>query len=442
MLKKTAILFAFIFATAAFVFPGLYSPLSETAHAQDSTADLSAQAERRAKLERDLALIEAEIAEQEYILNQKRTENQSLERDITILNSEIKKSELYIEARNLAIQRLSREIFSREEIVEALSEKMDREKDSLAKLLRKKNEVDSFSVVEVMLSNDNLSEFFEDLDDFDAVNSALNRSFEDIRDTQELALSEKQQLASRQATEAELKELQRREQAVVEDKKEEKAEILEVSKGEERQYQQVLAEKQATAAEIRARLFELRGVGAIPFGQAFDLSKRASAKTGVRPALILAVLKQESNLGENVGNCNYDGNMHPDRDVPIFLGLMERLGYDPESRTVSCKPWYGWGGAMGPAQFIPSTWILYEDELKGILGHTPDPWSPADAIMANAVLLRDNGATNHSFEAERLAALRYFAGWGNAGNPSYAFYGDDVMRLASQIQADIDVLEE
>jgi hypothetical protein len=40
-----------------------------------------------------------------------------------------------------------------------------------------------------------------------------------------------------------------------------------------------------------------------------------------------------------------------------------------------------------------------------------------------------------------LAALRYFAGWGNATNPSYAFYGDDVMRFAAEIQKDINVLE-
>lgn len=397
--------------------------------------------EKRAALERDLALIEAEIAQQEYILNQQKSKTQSLERDVAILNAEIRKSELAIQARNLSIQTLSREIVSRQAMVDALSEKMDREKDSLGKLLRKKNEIDSYSMVEVMLASEDLSGFFEDLDQFDTVNAALNQSFADIRGTQEVALTEKQQLAVKQTQEAELKTLQEIEKGVVEEKKDEKEVVLTVSKGQEAEYAKVLAEKQATAAEIRARLFELRGTGAIPFGQAYELAKKASAKTGVRPALILAILKTESNLGANVGNCNYDGNMHPDRDVPVFLELMKRLGLDPASRTVSCKPWYGWGGAMGPAQFIPSTWILYEAELARMLGRTPNPWIPEDAFMANAVLLRDNGATNHSYASERLAALRYFAGWGNANNPSYAFYGDDVMRHAATIQADINVLE-
>ena len=403
--------------------------------AQESVED------RRARLERDLALIEAEIAQQEYILDTQRQKTQSLERDVAILNAEIRKSELAIEARTIAIQRLSREILSREQIVQALSEKMNREKDSLAKLLRKKNELDTYSTVEIMLGSENLSDFFEDMDSFDTLNSALNQSFETIRGTQGVALAEKQNLASTQQQEAELRNIQALEKGRVEEKKEEKSEVLEVSKGQEAAYAQVLAQKQQQAADIRARLFELRGTGAIPFGQAYDHAKWASAQTGVRPALILGVLKQESNIGQNVGNCNYKDAMHPDRDVPIFLELMSRLGRNPDTAVVSCKPWYGWGGAMGPAQFIPSTWVLYENKLKGILGHTPDPWNPRDAILANAILLADNGATNHSYQAERLAALRYFAGWGNAGNPSYAFYGDDVMSLAAQLQKDIDILE-
>ena len=61
--------------------------------------------------------------------------------------------------------------------------------------------------------------------------------------------------------------------------------------------------------------------------------------------------------------------------------------------------------------------------------------------MATALLMRDNGANGGTYNAERTAALRYFAGWANASNPAYAFYGDGVMSLTAQIQADINVLE-
>ena len=61
--------------------------------------------------------------------------------------------------------------------------------------------------------------------------------------------------------------------------------------------------------------------------------------------------------------------------------------------------------------------------------------------MAAGVLMKENGATTGTYEAERLAALRYFAGWGNAGKAAYAFYGDDVMDLAAKYQAQINILQ-
>jgi hypothetical protein len=60
--------------------------------------------------------------------------------------------------------------------------------------------------------------------------------------------------------------------------------------------------------------------------------------------------------------------------------------------------------------------------------------------MATAMLMADNGADAQTPSAERLAALRYFAGWTNARKPAYAFYGDGVMEFASRFQKDINQL--
>lgn len=96
---------------------------------------------------------------------------------------------------------------------------------------------------------------------------------------------------------------------------------------------------------------------------------------------------------------------------------------------------------MGPAQFIPSTWVLYEERISRATGHNPpNPWDPYDAFMASAILLMDNGADALTAKAERLAALRYLAGWTNATKKAYAFYGDDVMELSEKYQRQIDIL--
>ncbi len=98
---------------------------------------------------------------------------------------------------------------------------------------------------------------------------------------------------------------------------------------------------------------------------------------------------------------------------------------------------------MGPSQFIPSTWVLYEARIARALGisqDAPNPWNNLHAFTATAMLLADNGATGQTRESERMAALRYFAGWGNASNPAYAFYGDGVMGFADQFEADMRTL--
>ena len=85
--------------------------------------------------------------------------------------------------------------------------------------------------------------------------------------------------------------------------KTQKQQLLAITASQEVEYKKVLAERQAKAAAIRAALFPLRDASAITFENALAYAKEAQAKTGVRPALILAVLTQESNLGANVGQC-------------------------------------------------------------------------------------------------------------------------------------------
>lgn len=409
--------------------------------AQEEPVD-SQVASRKAQLERELGDLEKKIDTQRSLVQEKQRERVSFERDVSILDANIEKAKLGIKQRTIAISRLSDEIGDKETIISELDEKIGRGKDSLAQLIRKTNEIDNLSLVEVVLGNKNLSEFFVDLDSFQSIKQGLQISFEEIRTTKEKTAVVRDTLAEKQSDEIELRGIQELQKKKIEVQEKEKKQILSASKGVEAQYQKVLKDQEKTAAMIRAELFTLRGTAAIPFGTALDLAKRAGKKVGVRPAFILGIIAEESNLGENVGKGNWQTDMHPTRDVPVFKDIMARLGLNPDSVPVSKKPWYGWGGAMGPAQFIPSTWILYEKQLASLTGHNPpNPWDPGDAFMGAAILLADNGADGGTTQTERLAALRYLAGWKNATNPSYAFYGDEVMELAAKYQSQIDILD-
>lgn len=398
-------------------------------------------ANRRTQLEQELGRIEAEIAAQRNVLEGKQRERVSLERDIAILEAKIGEAKLSIKARDLVIRRLSQDIAGKERDIVGLNEKLSREKASLAQLMRRTYEVDESSLAEVILTSASLSEFLIDLDDFMTIKVALSNSFAEIAGTKSVTEAQKESLEDKRQEEVELRTLQELQKKKIEAQEAQKNQILKATKGQEAAYQSLIKSKEQTAAQIRAELFELRGTAAIPFEKAYELAKRAGGAFGVRPALILGIIAEESNLGENVGTGSWRVDMHPTRDRPVFLEITRKLGLDPDRMQVSKKPWYGWGGAMGPAQFIPSTWILYEARIARATGHNPpNPWDPEDAFMASAILLADNGADRGGYANERLAALRYFAGWTNARKSAYAFYGDEVMELAAKYQRQIDII--
>ncbi|MAG12200.1 hypothetical protein CL630_00095 [bacterium] len=436
----------------------LFFSIISFAFAQATTDDVL---KRRAQLEEELVGLEARIEVQQVILQEKQRETVSLERDVAIVDAKIQSAELSIRARNLSIQKLGSAIGTKENIIVNLTDKLGREKQSLAQLIRKTRELDAFSLAEVILANKNFSEFFSDADSFNAIKAALQESFEKIELTKDKTNTEKNTLEDKRGEEQDLRQIQELQKRRIEEDKDEKREILEISKGQESIYQNIIANIEKDAATIRTELFVLSGTDAIPFERALELANIASRKTGVRSALVLGVIAQESNLGENVGQCLLTNNpqkgdgkgintgrifkqvMKPSRDVDIFLNVVNKLGLNPYGMVVSCPPSYGYGGAMGPAQFIPSTWVLFEDRIAKLSGNSPpDPWNPRDAFIASALLLKDNGAGKGTYTAERLAALRYFAGWKNAKKRAYAFYGDDVMALAAKYQKQIDILQQ
>jgi len=408
------------------------------AYAQDAGGTVDS---RRAQLEAELAQIEAEIGLQKGVLDNKQRERVSLERDVAILSAKIDKAKLSIKARNLSIQGLQADIKDKEATIGSLSKKIDREKESLAQFMRKINEIDSYSLAEIVLANQDISDFFVDLDSFDSIKLALRDSFIEIEDARVETESEKTSLESKIEEETDLRKIQELEKKRTEEQEAEKSQIVKVTKGVEAEYQKVIKAKEKSAASIRAELFTLRGSAAIPFEKALGYAQVVSQKTGVRAAVILGIIAEESNLGENVGTGNWKVDMKNPRDTVPFEEITARLGLNPDLMPVSKKPWYGYGGAMGPAQFIPSTWIQYEARIGNATGHNPpNPWDPQDAFMATGLLMMDNGADKGTRAAERLAALRYLAGWTNATKSAYAFYGDDVMELADKYQNLINIL--
>ena len=403
--------------------------------------------------EAELTQVEADQKQAATDLASAQSKSSSLTSNIAVLNAKIKVATLNIKAKNLLIQTLGTDITQKQSHINNLENKISQGKETLSQILRKTREIDQYSLPEVILSQTSVTGFFNDIDTFQAVQDGLKATFEQLRSDEASTSAEKNALTARQNAEMDARHIIQTEQANIQTDENQKKQLLAVSKGNEKAYSSLLAQKQARAAQIRAALFSLRDAAAIPFGQALQYATLASQKTGVRPAFILAIMYQESALGANVGQClvtnlqtgdgvnKKSGNpvagvMSPTRDVPPFRNILSALGGDPSKQVVSCPLDIGWGGAMGPAQFIPSTWVLMQDEIAGAIGITgmPDPWNPAHAFMASAIYLGNLGASSGTYSAERNAACKYYSGKSCGLVRGNTTYGNSVVAKADNIQ--------
>ena len=442
-----------IFVSGGFLVP---EPVRGQAVPAICNDDVTGKTEEQLKI--DLALCNAEIAKWQGILNGTRSEIHNIDGDVKALTAKIKSAEATIKSKNIAISQLAKDINVRSQKIDTLEVLVDKGKESLAQLIRRTNELDDYSLAEVVLDSKNLSDFFLDFDSFMSIQRGLEDHFTVIRETIAQTEEERQRLGEIQDQELDAKYVVEAKKKTISKSEQEKKELLVATKKEAKSYEQIVADRQAKANQINAALFRLRGVdgGGIPFKDALAYAQEASRYTGVRAAFILGILRQESNLGVNVGQClltdattgagkgkntgtPFANVMKPDRDVPYFIDLMGRLGKDPYTTPVSCPQSMGYGGAMGPTQFIPSTWRGYENRIASAFGISAgDPWNPQHAIMATALFLQDLGAARGGYSAEREAAGRYYAGgnWATYG----LGYASSVLGHAEVYQENIDFL--
>ncbi len=454
MVRFFKLRYIYIFVLVIFSITNVFfAPLSTFAQ----VSEIQDAQNKRAILEQELAGLEKELAEVTAQLQNQKGQSASLKRDIDILNTKINQSKIDIRAKNVLIEKLGGEIDNKNKTIYSLTEKIERERESLAELIRKSYELqDETSFVHVIMSGETLSDFYQDLDDYNSIKDSIGDSLGIVRDNKKQVEIQKTELIKKQDEQIDAKAKIESAKKAVEANEKERQAMLKLSKGKESEYEKVKAEKEKKAAEIKARLFNFAGgeTKAIPFGTALQYAESAQTHTGVPASLVLAILTQESALGANVGKCylldettgsaiNINTNkvfangMKPTRDVKPFIEITSRLGMDYKKTVVSCPiaGVQGWGGAMGPAQFIPSTWKGVEKRIIAITG-SANPWNARDSITASSVYLADIGAGS-TYSSQIKAACRYYGSGG-----SDCSYGKQVMARVSSIQADIDYLKE
>jgi peptidoglycan hydrolase CwlO-like protein len=446
MKKKYLLFWLFlVLAVPCFLFGSKISAQTTDSYNQQ-LADVDAQ---RAALQKQLNDIEVQITQYTKDLSKIGAQKNTLANKIKQLKTKQAQLVLQIKEMTLRLADSQVQILQNQADAAVNQNKISLLKDQLGEIINQMWRMDRYSSLDILVSSENISNFYDRLHAFEIIGQGLGQLLQSLSVAKKNLQDVEDKLAAKQEQEQNYVQLVSLQQDQLAINLQDQNTLLTQTKGKEANYQTMLTQSKAKAAEIRNRIYSLIGVSQqINFGQAVSIATWAGGQTGVRPAMLLAILTQESNLGKNVGTCNRQGDppskswkvvMKPDRDQQPFLAITKAVGRNPDITPISCPmhdktgAQIGWGGAMGPAQFIPSTWIGYQNKVSAITGTPADPWDIRDAFLAASLKLAADGGTTKA--GEWAAAMRYFSG---GTNLAYRFYGDNVVATAAKYQTDID----
>ncbi|MFA5871687.1 MAG: hypothetical protein WC858_03090 [Parcubacteria group bacterium] len=375
--------------------------------------------------------LRAQIEKYQNDIYEKNKEEQSLQQDVYVINKDIEKIELQVQETQLEIDELTIEIEQKQSEIKNTDEKIMNRRKILSDFLQELYVQGEVDATEVVFGGQTFSDYLfrtDSLENFEEKTKEVHDQLVTLQDSQK---AQKEELMDKKAQQEEMRGMQQDQERSLDSERQIKDTLISKAEGEK----EVLSQG---VQKMQAELNMLQALGEpIAIGEAIKSAKYASELTSVAPEFLLGVLRVESGLGTNVGGGRYKTDMNP-AQWDTFKKICKDLGLDPDKTPVSRRACYnkdskdgcgGWGGAMGPAQFMPSTWMGYRDKVMNLTGKTTaNPWDIKDSLVAMGIKLAGvNGVTGSDRKAWAKAAGMYLAG---ANWERYSWYSDRVLFYA------------
>lgn len=398
--------------------------------------------------QRQIDEIQAQINEYQKEIDQNRSKSATLQGEISRLNGQMNQIQLEIRSIELQINKAALQIGDTEVQISNALDDISKHKNALVQYLKIAYENDQKTLTEILLKSGALSDFFNELNNVRTTQENLKNAIDSIRSIKSNLEVKKVDLEDKKDEMLQLKTIQELEKKNLVQNKSTKDKILRDTKGQESKFQELVKKSQKDIQMIKEQItyLEQNGVSvedAIKFGQL------AAIAAGIRPAFLIAILEIESRLGKNVGTGTWIDDMYgcykrlgkpqrAEQEKAAFMKIVTSLGMNPDTVKVSREPNYGCGGALGPAQFLPTTWLGYVDKVAALTGHNPpNPWNIEDAFMASAIKLAAGGANSKTQVGEIRAAKAYVSGNPNCTKAICYSYSSMVIRKAAEIEPNL-----
>lgn len=233
--------------------PALYTGANFT-YAQTEVEKLQSEISER---NNRLSNIEKEIAEYEAALQEVGAEKSTLQKAINQLSLERKKvladisyTENKISSTDLTINKLDIEIKETEEDIE-------QNERAIAAILRQVSSSDDESFIEVLLRQDNLGEFWRELEELETVKDTMSLKITELNSAKGTLEKHKEQNYQQRENLIDLKDQYDDQQSILAGNQANKKQLLSVTKNEEANYQALLQKQKEARDKLLAEVRDI-----------------------------------------------------------------------------------------------------------------------------------------------------------------------------------------
>ncbi|MBI2023325.1 peptidoglycan DD-metalloendopeptidase family protein [Candidatus Giovannonibacteria bacterium] len=273
---------------------------------------------------KEIQKLEEEIKQYQTSLEATSDAASSLKGEISRINGQIKNlnSQIFLAQKQISKKEL--EIGGLEQDISDTSLQLDERQETLKKILRKLNETESESTMEVLLKYRNISDFFGVLESFKILNDNIKNNFEtltvlktDFEEKKTEAETAQKKLASYKVELADTRMIEEQGRAV-------KDNLLKATKNQEAQYQKLLkdraAQRDAILKEIQDTEDELRKL--------IDPNKIPEGRPGVLAWPIEGAVLTQSFGATPESKILYNGKPHNGIDIKAKTGTPVKAAED------------------------------------------------------------------------------------------------------------------
>jgi len=237
----------------------------------DLDKQISAQDTKRIELER-------QAQEYQAIITKKQGEIKSLSNQVAIFNAQINKLQIEINITEDDIDQTKLEILQLEYGIGETEEEIGSQKNNLGQIIQAISEYDQTSQLEMILANENFSDFFNQMAYLDNLQNGVKEKVEQLKTLKEKLNSDKESEEQKKEHLEESKKQLDNQKFSLASQRRTKQDLFSYTKGEESKYQQMLANIEAQKKLLLGDINRLRQQKAAELARLKELQEKPPSK--------------------------------------------------------------------------------------------------------------------------------------------------------------------